>query len=355
MDVFNGMFRLASGPADSGLYCGKGELTLGGVSLLVRNGSRLNPRPTNELKQIFDAAYGIALNIDIGSCRSALAAIARALDKGDLALATITSLMLRLPNLDPTGMARLSKTEILLKAGFNSLEPRNAQGRWSGDGSSPVLPVGWTVTMPVPGPPILFPELGGTPRPKDDDFVFPPYPPQVGAHQGANDNAATNTQTAVNDNRPLACPDPSYEPDSVNRTREQLLYQAQINKLPIGWHVILNGVGYDGCRASDQFMLEGKSGNDWFLQVPEFIRPTFKEYKDTMAQAERQNNNSGGRYIEWHFANKDIANYWQGEFFKANLLHIFVIYTPYDEHYNYNLIRFDSVNNLGSQVRCQVA
>ncbi len=276
----------------------------------------LEPRPAGELQQIFKAAYGIDTVIGAASLVPGLRAVGRALHDNDLAQATMVSLMLRLPDINPANMTQLADVEAVLKANFNPFEPRS-HGEWSrdGEGSSGFQTVQGAVPftgIPMPG----FPGTVGAPRPQkdDEDYVFPPSVPGTGTGHGANDNTQANTQTATNDNRPETCPDPSYEPTSVGRKRRELLYQAQINKLPPGWHVMLNGVGYDGCRDSDGVMLEAKSGGEFLLRFPEFLRPVFTDYKDTLAQAERQNDNSGKRFVEWHFANEALPNYWSRVF-----------------------------------------
>ena len=369
------IFRLVSERTEPGLFCGADDLLLAGVRLLTSTRSGLAPRPADELQQIFYAAYGVASGITAESRLSGLRSIARALDDGDLCRATILSLQLALPDVYPSGVARLTEAGILLKLKYDGTEPRDSRGRWTTGGgqtgsvtpestgtrtsSSPwrgrwpdvhrenpnITPVqAGALPFPVPMP------LGGfaVPRPKkddDDDYVYPPVVPQPGTGNPANDNSDANTdaRAAANDNAPKACPNPSYELDSVGRTLEELRYQAQINKLPQGWHVVLNGVGYDGCRNSDEHMLEAKFGRTFLLDKPPELWRVFKAYNGTMRQAGVQNANSGGRRVEWHFSDLDTANFWEARFFEAGYKNIDVEYTSYDETYNYNLDR-DSAN-----------
>jgi len=335
------MFRLVSEPAGPGLYCGKDGLTLGGAPLLEQNELGFTPRSPDELDCIFDAAYGVDSGIDAASRMNGLQSVARALNENDLSRAIIISLMLKLPDIDDAGAARLSALNRTQKFHYNDAEPRDWRGWWTtgGSGNPNVTPVQLAPPFPILGPPI--PGTYGAPKPKDDD-VFPLIPP-VDAGQPANSNSLTDTHAVANDNTPKACPDPSWEPSSVSRTREQLLYQAQINGLPLGWHVLVNGVGYDGCRDIDETLLEGKYKNAWFLTVPEFLRPHFDEYIETMDQAYRQNYHSGGRRVEWHYSNEAISKYWASEFEKAGFSNITVKFTPYDQNYNYNLIRYDKL------------
>jgi len=330
------MYRLVSEPAEAGLCCRNNGLTLAGVRLLDAHGAGFEPRPLSELQRILDAAYGSDSGIDAVTYLPGLRTVARALDDRDLSRAMIASLLLKLPEINTDGAARLSGIEALLKFNYNPLEPRNWHGRWT-DGGSGFEPV----QVPIPGtgffPP---PGLSGGSNPKrpDDDFTFPP---QIGASQPGGINTQTSSNTAANDNEPQACPDPSYEPSSVGRTREQLLYQAQITGNRLGWHVVLNEIGYDGCRESDQHMLEAKMVNGWFLLVPEKYRTRLDDYNNIMNQARDQSTHSGGRQVEWHFSNKAVAEYYDREFLKANLLNVRAVYTKYDENYNYNLIRDD--------------
>jgi hypothetical protein len=100
------IFGLVSNRADPSLFCSKGELALGGVPLLVRTNSGLKPRSSDDLQQVFDAAYGINAT-DAISRLPCLQSIGQALNAGDLSYAAMLSLMLRLPEIDPSRMSRL--------------------------------------------------------------------------------------------------------------------------------------------------------------------------------------------------------------------------------------------------------
>jgi hypothetical protein len=62
-----------------------------------------------------------------------------------------------------------------------------------------------------------------------------------------------------------------------------------------------------------------------------------------MAQAVKQNYGSGGRAVEWYYSNEITAGFWSLQFKLAGLSNITVKYKPYDEHYNYNLVRGDTI------------
>src|SRR6185503_7434655 len=315
-------FALASRRSDPGLFCDGSELTLGGVSLLVKTQSGHKPRSVGELIEIFDAAYGLESGIDTQSRLPGLLSITRAIDKGDTSYAAMLALMLRLPNIEAGGMERLCKLSAAITTKYDDNQPRDWHGRWtSGNSSSQAAPTGSTTRalssqmaghwpdVHRPNPNIVLTQGGGAAGPFPVP-IFPPllpgnplnpqtpkkqYPPIIfpapdvhpsGAGQGANDNATTSTG-ATNNNKPEACPDPSFEVDSIGRTPGQLLYQSQISGLALGMGVKLNDVEFDGCRESDGTMLEAKTTSPWFFEVPDFAFRNFDEYTKTTNQAFR--------------------------------------------------------------------
>ena len=62
-----------------------------------------------------------------------LPGIAADLQRGDLGQAMISAVLLGLGELSDDAIARLARTEALLKANFNPDEPRDQHGRWAGD------------------------------------------------------------------------------------------------------------------------------------------------------------------------------------------------------------------------------
>jgi hypothetical protein len=104
----------------SGVFCDENGLLVGGVSLLERfrsNGSpeQWRPRPVFDLNRDLSKRYG--LPVDISSRMGSLAAITRALDRGDLVHALIAALHLQLP--DPPDLAksdRLSAKSLIWRA-----------------------------------------------------------------------------------------------------------------------------------------------------------------------------------------------------------------------------------------------
>jgi hypothetical protein len=274
------------------------------------------------------------------------------------------SLMLRLPEIDPNGMSRLRQMSGAFVGKYDEDEPRDRQGRWTSGGgeNSPVaskpvpskVPANtaiaqrlathstgrWPdkhrenpdivpaqIALPIPFPPLIPGGSLGPPKPKDD-FIFPPTSaPQTGAEQGANDNATTDARAAT-DNKTRACPNPSFEVDSIGRTPGQLLYQSQISGLATGMGVKLNGVDFDGCRESDGTMLEAKTTGPWFFRVPDFVFRGFDEYTGIINQAFRQMYAAGSRKLEWHFSDPRVADFWKREFARLDY-RITVKYTPF--------------------------
>jgi hypothetical protein len=264
-------YRLVSEPSEPGLYCGRDGLTFAGVPLLKSDGHGFEPRTAADLERILAAAFGRDTGFDAEAYLPGLRSVARALEEDDLARAMVASLMLKLPELDSGAPARMAKVDATIKANFNPLQDRDRNGRWTsedtadqGGGDPNIVPVQY---LPRPFPPFFpplpfpFPGTSGPRRPKDDDDDFP-YVPQAGANQPATDSSRTDADAqARTRSEPEICPPATPEPDAKSRTMEQLLYQQQINGLPLGYEVRLNGVGYDGCDTLTGFMKEAKKVN----------------------------------------------------------------------------------------------
>lgn len=96
-------FRLS----DSGVRCDEDGLFVGSTPLLLRSprpggGDSWAVRPTDELEADLSAGYG--LPIDVTAKRDRLTAVARALERGDLALAKIAAVLLQFP--DPPALTK---------------------------------------------------------------------------------------------------------------------------------------------------------------------------------------------------------------------------------------------------------
>jgi hypothetical protein len=321
------MFRLVSEPTEAGLCCDKNGLTLAGIPLLVSEDSGFEPRPTDELQGIFDAAYGADAGIDAESRFPGLRSVARALGAGDLSRAMIASLLLKLPDIDADGVARLASAR-MLKANYNPTEARGWHERWtagnSGGAKDPnIVPVQFAPAAPIPAP--GFPGIVKPNRP-DDDYTFPPSN-ETG--EPANDNSPSlKPASPLTQNQPSLCP-PETPESTAGRTLEQLLYQQQITGLPIGFDVQLNGIRYDGCREDNGNMQEAKLLSDWLLRIPAFFIRMMKGYQNIMDQAMRQSLNADGRLVEWHFSSPGMRLFFDAEFKRAGFRNILTYYTPY--------------------------
>jgi len=85
-----------------GLSCDEDGVFLGGIPLMERVFDRsdrghLAPRPADDLSREFGLLYGMP--VDMAGKRNGLSAVANALNRGDLALAKIASVQMRLPDL----------------------------------------------------------------------------------------------------------------------------------------------------------------------------------------------------------------------------------------------------------------
>ena len=96
-------FRLS----DNGVRCDETGLFIGGAPMFTRvpgSGRRESwqMRPLGDQNNALSACYGFPVDITVK--RDALAAVAQALQRGDVALAQISALLLRLP--EPLSLAK---------------------------------------------------------------------------------------------------------------------------------------------------------------------------------------------------------------------------------------------------------
>ena len=325
------LYRLTSEPAEPGLCCRKDGLTLAGVPLLQKSDRGFEPRPQPELQSLLDAAYGPDAGADADNYLPGLRTVSNALDHGDLSLAIIASLLLKLPDVDRDGVERLANAEAMLKANFNPLEPRR-RGRWTTGGATGFVPVQIAIPGPVAGPPAYPGNFG--PRPQDDDYTFPPVPaPAQPANTNTNtqNDVRTNAQAKTKTEEPELCPPPT--PESTNgRKPEEILYQRQITGLEIGCDVELNGTRFDGCDELTGDMLEAKNVNGWFMGVKDKYKEMIGDYIKIMAQAERQFNASRGQAVIWYFSDEDTAGFYNREFERKGWSNMKSRYEKYDQN-----------------------
>jgi hypothetical protein len=129
-------------------------------------------------------------------------------------------------------------------------------------------------------------------------------------------------------NQPKLCPDKNGE-DTTGRSERSLAYQEQISELKRGFEIKLNGVRFDGCRAEDGVMLEAKGpGYADKMDGPNDWQEWYTGAKDIGDQMKRQATAATGRMVEWHFAEKPVADFFRKFTEKNKLTNIVVIFTP---------------------------
>jgi hypothetical protein len=125
-------FKLDEEPGDSGLRCDGSGLFLGPNALLERDDTGFfEPRPFAELQKILGHAGNDDTNC-LSHIRS-VELIAHALNKGDMARATMAAVLMRVSQ-PAAGINGLD--DALAKAGFNPDEPRDERGQWTTGGDS---------------------------------------------------------------------------------------------------------------------------------------------------------------------------------------------------------------------------
>jgi hypothetical protein len=123
------VFRLDQNPNGRGLRCDSDGLFLGCDALLERDEQgNFDPRPDGELRKILGGALGDESNWE--SRLRSVKLVSNALNKGDLARAMMTAVLMRLP--EPGYRVRIAEIDGLFsKVGFNPDEPRDNRGRWT--------------------------------------------------------------------------------------------------------------------------------------------------------------------------------------------------------------------------------
>lgn len=149
MGIITRNFRLTNEPGALGLSCTETGLSLAGVPLVQKSDTGFVPRPTGEIEALLAAAYGAELAA--AELLPAFDAIARALDRGDLAHAANAAVLTRLSELDWDDAVRLANAEECLHK-YNPDEARDRYGRWTSDDGAdasgqdrlPQIPAGFT-------------------------------------------------------------------------------------------------------------------------------------------------------------------------------------------------------------------
>ena len=121
----------------AGLACDAQGVVLGGVPLAwTHDGAdgalKWQVRSHGEVADILGTAYGPQPSADVDRCHRGLRRIAAQSESGDLALAGIEALMLRLPPIDPDRMAKLAAAEFHRGGDAWQNEPRLPAGQTGG-------------------------------------------------------------------------------------------------------------------------------------------------------------------------------------------------------------------------------
>lgn len=148
----------------------------------------------------------------------------------------------------------------------------------------------------------------------------------------------SDAQNDKDDNEPKLSPAPTQ--DRAGPKEKDIAYQAYISSLinpeaplPPGFAVkLLNPVTgkdvyFDDCRRSDGTMVDAKGTGYLDMLRKSTVFPWQGVEDKMLAQAKKQLQAAGGRPIEWHFAEKDAANYVR-ELFERKDIRITVIHTP---------------------------
>jgi Restriction endonuclease fold toxin 5 len=163
-----------------------------------------------------------------------------------------------------------------------------------------------------------------------DPDTIPGYNSRPAAGSSSRAGARARSDAAVDRDQPKLCPDPGLDsPGWITRSERALPYQEQITGLPRGFAVDFNGVSFDGCRERDGTLVEAKGlGFEWAMTQSGQWRVEYQGVDGIMEQADRQSKAARNRRIEWHFAEKPVADYFRDVFAEAQLKNITVLYTP---------------------------
>lgn len=130
------MFKLSERRATKcGVYCGDDGLYLGPVALIERDDSGdYWLRSEAEIEALLGAAYETPP--DLERCVAGLRDIVGHFHDRNVSLAQIAALQLQFADVQEDRLARLARTDELLKANFNPAQPRDANGRWTADSNA---------------------------------------------------------------------------------------------------------------------------------------------------------------------------------------------------------------------------
>jgi hypothetical protein len=111
-----------------------------------------------------------------------------------------------------------------------------------------------------------------------------------------------------------------------NMSLQARKYQAQVSKAPEDYAYVIDDVRYDGYARG--ILLEAK-GTGYAKHIPNAVenRGWYRGYEKMVEQAQRQVRAARGTPIEWHFAEKEAADFARELFKNKGLKEIKVIHT----------------------------
>lgn len=129
---FPGVFlhRLVPTGDAGGVSCDENGPAIGPIRLLTKTASGFTPRPVEELNDIF--AFVVELPVDCSNLVERLKVVTMAMNKGELAYATLATLFMHLPSLSGEQARRALQAEELFKASPDDAEhpgwPKGTEG-----------------------------------------------------------------------------------------------------------------------------------------------------------------------------------------------------------------------------------
>ena len=138
-----------------------------------------------------------------------------------------------------------------------------------------------------------------------DPDTLPGYRSQSNTDAGA----ATRPLALADTADPKLCPDPTPE-NIAGRSERTIAYQSQVTGLPPGLEVVFNGERYDGCRPENGNLIEAKGeGYANKMSGPDGWLEWFEGIGDLERQMESHSRKALGRMVEYHFAEKKVADW----------------------------------------------
>jgi len=167
-----------------------------------------------------------------------------------------------------------------------------------------------------------------------DPDTIPGYRSSAAAGTASRAAAGAVDDAAADREEPKLCPDPSTE-SVVGRKPRGLAYQQQITGLPPGFAFKLvnpvtgRKVSYDGCEPEKNGNMEEAKGPGYVARMidPNNWQNWYRGLQSIKDQMNRQSKAARWRMVEWHFAERQVADYF-ARYARANFSNIIVEWTP---------------------------